>query len=51
VETPETQELLVSLGCNAGQGYGICKPMPYDDVLDWMDTWRSQAPMIRQVNA
>ncbi|MFK4872270.1 putative bifunctional diguanylate cyclase/phosphodiesterase [Novosphingobium sp. ZW T3_23] len=51
VETPETQELLVSLGCNAGQGYGICKPMPYDDVLDWMDSWRNQTPMIRQVNA
>ncbi|GGB99617.1 hypothetical protein GCM10011494_17610 [Novosphingobium endophyticum] len=36
VETPEVQQMLTSLGCNAGQGYGICRPMPYEDVLGWM---------------
>lgn len=36
VETAEVQQLLTSLGCNAGQGYGICRPMPYEQVLPWM---------------
>lgn len=36
VETPEAQQLLTALGCNAGQGYGICRPMPYEDVIPWM---------------
>ncbi|HKT84545.1 MAG TPA: GGDEF domain-containing response regulator [Novosphingobium sp.] len=44
VETAETQHLLTSLGCRAGQGYGICRPMPYEDVLPWMAQRGPAAP-------
>ncbi|MCT2399832.1 putative bifunctional diguanylate cyclase/phosphodiesterase [Novosphingobium mangrovi (ex Huang et al. 2023)] len=39
VEDARTRDLLVSLGCHAGQGYGICRPMPYDDVRHWIERW------------
>ena len=42
VENPETQAMLVSMGCTCGQGYGICRPMPYDDVRGWMDGWNAK---------
>lgn len=47
VETPETQQLLATLGCNAGQGYGICRPMPYEDVLPWMTQRGDATPQHR----
>lgn len=36
VETMEVQQMLTALGCYTGQGYGICRPMPYEDVIPWM---------------
>lgn len=39
VEDSPTREMLVSLGCHVGQGYGICQPMPYEDVPDWVEGW------------
>ncbi|SFG00015.1 diguanylate cyclase (GGDEF) domain-containing protein [Novosphingobium sp. CF614] len=39
VEDARTREMLVSLGCHAGQGYGICRPMPYEDVRPWVEGW------------
>ncbi|WP_260609825.1 bifunctional diguanylate cyclase/phosphodiesterase [Sphingomonas sp. IC081] len=50
VENEEIRDLLVSLGCFNGQGYGICRPMPYEDVLGWMADWQESAPT-RQLNA
>lgn len=50
VETAETQQLLTSLGCRAGQGYGICRPMPYEDVLPWM-AQRGADPPGRRLSA
>lgn len=41
VENPETQAMLVAMGCHAGQGYGICRPMPYDDVRGWVEMWNA----------
>ncbi|QTN26166.1 EAL domain-containing protein [Rhodoferax sp. AJA081-3] len=35
VETPEQAGKLLSLGCELGQGYGICKPMPLAQVKGW----------------
>jgi EAL domain-containing protein (putative c-di-GMP-specific phosphodiesterase class I) len=40
VETPEQGRMLVELGCNIGQGYGIAKPMPADKVAHWVSTWK-----------
>ncbi|MFT4056560.1 MAG: GGDEF domain-containing response regulator [Novosphingobium sp.] len=42
VENPETQAMLVAMGCTCGQGYGICRPMPYEDVRGWVDGWNAE---------
>ncbi|KMS54899.1 diguanylate cyclase [Novosphingobium barchaimii LL02] len=41
VEDPETQAMLVAMGCHAGQGYGICRPMPYENVRGWVEMWNA----------
>jgi len=40
VETVEHGELLLRLGCNLAQGYGIARPMPADDFPGWVERWR-----------
>ena len=35
VETVEIGLLLLSMGCEQAQGYGIAKPMPAKDVINW----------------
>ncbi|QGU33854.1 EAL domain-containing protein [Thermochromatium tepidum] len=37
VETPEQGLLLMRFGCDRAQGYGIGRPMPAEQVSDWMD--------------
>lgn len=44
VETVEHGSMLLSLGCELGQGYGIARPMPAADVPDWIGRWQSQQP-------
>jgi diguanylate cyclase (GGDEF)-like protein/PAS domain S-box-containing protein len=39
VETAEQASKLLALGCDLGQGYGICKPMPLDHVQDWAEQY------------
>jgi diguanylate cyclase (GGDEF)-like protein/PAS domain S-box-containing protein len=39
VETEAHGELLVQLGCNFGQGYGIAAPMPPENLPDWIVGW------------
>ena len=36
VETVEHEVLLMNLGCDVAQGYGIAKPMPVEKVLSWV---------------
>lgn len=36
VETQLHAEKLIEIGCDFGQGYGIAKPMPASNVLDWL---------------
>jgi diguanylate cyclase (GGDEF)-like protein/PAS domain S-box-containing protein len=36
VETVEHGAMLMRLGCDLAQGYGIARPMPADDVLSWV---------------
>jgi EAL domain-containing protein (putative c-di-GMP-specific phosphodiesterase class I) len=37
VETSGEHALLAQLGCNHVQGFGICKPIPFDQTIDWIN--------------
>ena len=39
VETVEHGEMLLQLGCDLAQGYGIARPMPADQLPQWASTW------------
>ena len=43
VETIEHGSLLIPLGCDNAQGYGIAKPMPAHQVPEWVARWRPDA--------
>ncbi len=40
VETSEQGELLLDMGCDMAQGYGIARPMAEADFPAWMDQWQ-----------
>jgi diguanylate cyclase (GGDEF)-like protein/PAS domain S-box-containing protein len=40
VETAEHGRLLMQLNCDQAQGYGIAKPMPAEQMMDWVRDWR-----------
>ena len=40
VETIEHGELLLQLGCELAQGYGIARPMPAGEIPKWSAAWR-----------
>jgi diguanylate cyclase (GGDEF)-like protein/PAS domain S-box-containing protein len=40
VETREHGLLLLRMGCELGQGYGIARPMPGDAMASWVANWR-----------
>jgi len=40
VETDEHGELLLQMGCELAQGYGISKPIAADKLLDWANQWK-----------
>jgi EAL domain-containing protein (putative c-di-GMP-specific phosphodiesterase class I) len=40
VETVEHGTMLLQLGCELAQGYGIARPMPASDFPDWARAWR-----------
>ena len=54
VETVEHGDTLLQLGCELAQGYGIARPMPADDMPEWVSSWKaddsSQAPSLIEVN-
>ncbi len=41
VETPEHGLMLLQLGCELAQGYGIARPMPGSELPGWAAIWRS----------
>lgn len=43
VETFEHAARLIGLGCSIAQGHGIAMPMPANQLLAWLEQWRSQA--------
>ncbi|MBL4638091.1 MAG: EAL domain-containing protein [Proteobacteria bacterium] len=40
VETAEHGVLLMRLGCQYAQGYGIARPMPAENVIPWSETYQ-----------
>ena len=40
VETAAHGTVLLGLGCELAQGYGIARPMPASDIPDWVANWR-----------
>ena len=40
VETEEHGELLLRLGCDLAQGFVIAKPMPGEQLVDWLSAWQ-----------
>jgi len=40
VETVDHGLMLLRLGCQLAQGFGIARPMPASELLDWMAKWR-----------
>ena len=48
VETVEHGSVLLHHGCELGQGYGIAHPMPADQLITWMKTWRPDPAWINQ---
>jgi hypothetical protein len=40
VETVEHGTLLLQLGCDLAQGYGIARPMPAEQLPNWVATWQ-----------
>ena len=41
VETVEHGRLLLDLGCELAQGYGIARPMPPGEIPGWIADWRA----------
>ena len=48
VETVAHGTLLLQLGCEQAQGYGIAKPMPAQELPDWIAHWTPDASWGRQ---
>ena len=40
VETIDHGVMLLQLGCELAQGYGIAKPMPAADIPNWIQSWK-----------
>jgi len=47
VETAEQRRLLLSAGCDFGQGYHFAQPMPSTALDDWLVQWRSASAALR----
>ena len=48
VETIEHGSVLLQLGCELAQGFGIARPMPADELARWASMWRP-APQWREL--
>ncbi|MCX7170262.1 MAG: EAL domain-containing protein, partial [Proteobacteria bacterium] len=40
IETAQHGQMLLKLGCDLGQGYGIARPMPAERLPEWVQHWR-----------
>jgi EAL domain-containing protein (putative c-di-GMP-specific phosphodiesterase class I) len=49
VETAEEHTLLAQMGCRHVQGFGITRPMPAKDTLDWLRRYQSRDPLVPEI--
>ncbi|TVQ73621.1 MAG: EAL domain-containing protein, partial [Oceanospirillales bacterium] len=50
IESQEIANELLLNGCNEGEGYGISRPMPAEDIPNWVLDWIKFHP-VRQINS
>lgn len=43
IESEQVWRLLADMGCDEGQGYFICRPMPAEQFAHWLTTWQAPA--------
>lgn len=48
VETIAHGTALLGLGCELAQGYGIARPMPAEQMVNWIATWQPDAAWSRK---
>jgi len=51
VETPGEHEMLAQLGCSHIQGFGIARPMPLDETMDWIPRHRGHLSKVKSLAA
>jgi diguanylate cyclase (GGDEF)-like protein/PAS domain S-box-containing protein len=51
VENIEQGLLLLRLGCELAQGFGIARPMPADELPGWVSRWRPPASWLLQTSS
>ena len=49
VETIAHGRLLLQLGCQLAQGFGIARPMPAEELPEWAKSWRPDATWQREL--
>ncbi|AHI30216.1 EAL domain-containing protein [Marinobacter similis] len=50
IETAADERFLLSLGCDFGQGYHYAKPLPVDELEQWLTKFESQAQTPRHLS-
>lgn len=50
VETPGEHAILAQLGCDDVQGFGIARPMPIDETIDWIAQARASVPTVPRIS-
>jgi EAL domain-containing protein (putative c-di-GMP-specific phosphodiesterase class I) len=48
VETPAHCQRLLELGCDLAQGFAIARPMPANQLADWVKDWHQQSSWTMQ---
>lgn len=49
VETPAQHVILAQLGCGHVQGYGIARPMPVEDTVEWIRRQHAGPPVVHGI--
>lgn len=51
VETPGEHAMLSQLGCGDVQGFGIARPMPVDETMEWIARHRAKVGAIPRIGS